>query len=31
VYEVPALPEGEYTFVCDAHVQAMSGDVTVTP
>ena len=29
-YQVPALPAGEYTFVCDAHVQAMSGDVTVT-
>ena len=31
VYEVPALPAGEYTFVCDVHVQAMSGDVIVTP
>ena len=30
IYEVPALPAGEYTFVCDAHVQAMSGTVTVT-
>lgn len=29
-YNVPALPAGEYTFVCDAHVQAMNGDVTVT-
>jgi len=29
-YEVPALPAGEYSFVCDAHAQAMSGDVTVT-
>ena len=31
IYEVPALPAGEYTFVCDAHVQAMNGTVTVTP
>ncbi|CAN5124412.1 hypothetical protein BH23CHL9_BH23CHL9_11810 [soil metagenome] len=30
VYNVPALPAGEYTFVCQAHIQAMSGDVTVT-
>jgi cytochrome c oxidase subunit 2 len=29
-YNVPALPAGEYSFVCQAHVQAMSGDVTVT-
>lgn len=29
-YEVPALPAGEYRFVCDAHVQAMNGDVIVT-
>jgi cytochrome c oxidase subunit 2 len=29
-YNVPALPAGEYSFVCDAHTQAMSGDVTVT-
>jgi cytochrome c oxidase subunit 2 len=30
IYEVPGLPAGEYTFVCDAHVQAMNGTVTVT-
>ena len=29
-YNVPALPAGEYTFVCQAHIQAMVGDVTVT-
>ena len=29
IYEVPGLPAGEYTFVCDAHVQAMNGTVTV--
>jgi cytochrome c oxidase subunit II len=29
-YNVPGLPAGEYTFICDAHPQAMSGDVTVT-
>lgn len=29
-YNVPALPAGEYSFICDAHPQAMSGDVTVT-
>ncbi len=29
IYEVPALPAGEFTFVCDAHVQAMNGTVTV--
>ena len=29
-YNVPALPAGGYTFVCDAHPQAMAGDVTVT-
>jgi cytochrome c oxidase subunit 2 len=30
IYEVPPLPAGEFTFVCDAHVQAMNGTVTVT-
>jgi cytochrome c oxidase subunit 2 len=30
IYEVPGLPAGEYTFVCDAHVQAMNGTVIVT-
>lgn len=30
IYEVPALPAGDYTFVCQAHVQAMAGTVTVT-
>jgi cytochrome c oxidase subunit 2 len=30
-YEVPGLPEGEYRFICDAHAQAMVGDVIVTP
>jgi cytochrome c oxidase subunit 2 len=30
IYQVPALPAGEYTFVCDAHVQAMNGTVIVT-
>ncbi len=30
VYEVPALPAGEYLFICDVHPQAMVGDVTVT-
>jgi cytochrome c oxidase subunit II len=29
-YQVPALPAGEYTFVCDVHPLAMTGDVTVT-
>ncbi|HEX7225712.1 MAG TPA: cytochrome c oxidase subunit II [Candidatus Limnocylindria bacterium] len=29
-YEVPALPAGEFRFICDAHPQAMVGDVTVT-
>jgi cytochrome c oxidase subunit 2 len=29
-YQVPALEAGEYTFICDAHPQAMAGDVTVT-
>jgi cytochrome c oxidase subunit II len=29
-YYVPALPAGEYRFVCDAHPQTMSGDVIVT-
>ena len=28
-YQVPALPAGEYRFVCDAHVEAMNGDVIV--
>ncbi len=31
VYEVPALPAGEYRFICDVHPQAMVGDVTVGP
>lgn len=30
VYEVPALPAGEYRFICDVHPQTMVGDVTVT-
>lgn len=30
-YEVPALPAGDYSFICDVHPQAMVGDVTVTP
>lgn len=30
-YQVPALPAGEYRFICDVHPQAMVGDVTVTP
>ena len=30
VYEVPALPAGEYRFICDVHPQDMVGDVTVT-
>jgi cytochrome c oxidase subunit II len=30
-YEVPALPQGEFRFICDAHPQAMVGDVIVTP
>jgi cytochrome c oxidase subunit 2 len=30
VYNVPALPAGEYSFICDAHPQAMAGDVIVT-
>lgn len=30
VYNVPALPAGEYRFICDVHPQAMVGDVTVT-
>jgi cytochrome c oxidase subunit 2 len=30
VYEVPALPAGEYRFICDVHPQAMVGDVTVS-
>lgn len=30
-YEVPALPAGDYRFICDVHPQAMVGDVTVTP
>ncbi|MGH2385508.1 MAG: cytochrome c oxidase subunit II [Candidatus Limnocylindria bacterium] len=29
-YEVPALPAGEYQFICDAHPTTMVGDVTVT-
>ena len=29
-YQVPALPAGEYTFLCDVHPLAMTGDVTVT-
>ena len=29
-YSVPALPAGDYTFLCDAHPQAMAGDVIVT-
>jgi len=29
-YNVPALPAGEYSFVCDAHPVDMTGDVTVT-
>ncbi len=29
-YEVPALPAGDYTFICDAHPLDMVGDVTVT-
>jgi cytochrome c oxidase subunit 2 len=29
-YNVPALPAGEYSFICDAHPQDMVGDVTVT-
>jgi plastocyanin len=30
VYNVPALPAGEYRFICDAHPQAMVGDALVT-
>ncbi len=30
VYNVPALPAGDYRFICDVHPQAMVGDVTVT-
>ncbi|MCA1570068.1 MAG: cytochrome c oxidase subunit II [Chloroflexi bacterium] len=30
VYNVPALPAGDYRFICDAHPQAMVGDVTAT-
>jgi cytochrome c oxidase subunit 2 len=29
-YNVPALPAGEYSFICDAHPIDMVGDVTVT-
>jgi len=29
-YNVPALQAGEFRFICDAHQQAMVGDVTVT-
>lgn len=30
IYTVPALPAGEYRFICDAHPPSMVGDVTVT-
>jgi len=30
-YQVPALPAGEYRFICDVHPREMVGDVTVTP
>jgi cytochrome c oxidase subunit 2 len=30
-YQVPALPAGDYRFICEVHPQAMVGDVTVTP
>ncbi|MGH2445341.1 MAG: cytochrome c oxidase subunit II [Candidatus Limnocylindria bacterium] len=30
VYNVPALPAGDYQFICDAHPTAMVGDVSVT-
>jgi cytochrome c oxidase subunit 2 len=30
-YQVPALPAGDYSFICDVHPQTMVGDVTVTP
>ncbi len=30
-YQVPALPAGDYRFICDVHPQDMVGDVTVTP
>lgn len=29
-YSVPALPAGEYRFICDAHPRDMVGDVTVS-
>lgn len=29
-YRVPALPAGEYRFVCDIHPQAMVGDAIIT-
>lgn len=29
-YQVPALPAGEYRFICDFHPRDMVGDVTVT-
>ena len=29
-YHVPALPAGEYRFICDFHPTVMVGDVTVT-
>ncbi len=29
-YHVPALPAGEYRFICDFHPTTMVGDVTVT-
>lgn len=31
VYEVPALEEGEYFFVCDVHPQQMRGTVRADP
>jgi plastocyanin len=30
VYNVPALPAGEYSFICDAHPTTMVGDAIVT-
>jgi cytochrome c oxidase subunit II len=30
-YQVPALPEGEFRFICDAHPTTMVGDVVVSP
>lgn len=29
-YQVPALPAGEYEFICEVHPTTMVGDVTVT-